>query len=429
MNTELNVKQLSKRAAVILLAVLLAGCNKDDGYKLVFSHNLHVAENDVTCLDCHGKMADGHFAKPGHAVCKECHSSWIETKEITAETCGMCHKGKDLQEFSKTEPVPAAAGQVNGVFIHTEALANRCADCHGTLMDKKLKQVPELTHKEKVRIRDQAHHWGLSCTACHSDMDPKTPPPSHSQNWTRRHGTMGSQPDNACGVCHSKESCRDCHQVTLPSSHNNLWRLKTHGIQAAWDRGRCLVCHEQDSCTTCHESTRPQSHTAGWDKNHCNNCHPSKSTGTGCTLCHGDALESHPNPHSAGWLGKHCNNCHAGSPESRQCGVCHGWTDLGSHPNPHSVGWLGEHCNNCHAGTPESRQCGDCHGWSDMGSHPNPHSAGWRDRHCSSCHVDSPSQNNCATCHEGGNSVQVHESIWPPFHVKVGSRCSYCHEP
>src|ERR1035437_1861227 len=422
------MKAFFRNAALILLAILLAGCNKENDYKLAFSHNLHVTENGIACTDCHGKMTAGRFAAAGHTACKECHGDWIETKEISANTCGMCHKAKDLKKLPNVEyakPASNAVSQVGSVFRHSDALTKRCAECHGTLLDKKLKLVPELTHKEKVRIRDQAHSWGMSCTACHENMDRKTPPPSHSQNWTRRHGTMGTQPDNACGVCHSKESCRECHQVTMPASHNNLWRLKTHGMQAAWKRERCLVCHQEDSCTACHASTRPQSHNAGWAKNHCQNCHPSRSTGTGCTLCHATGISSHPNPHPAGWLNAHCNNCHPGTVAAEPCSVCHGWSGIGSHPSPHKGDWLNAHCNNCHPGSSDpQQQCGTCHGVTGLGSHPNPHKAGWLNQHCNNCHPGSSDAQQCGLCH-GVTGMSSHPN--PHKAGWLNEHCNNCH--
>ena len=357
------MKSLFQKAAMGFVSViLLAGCNKEENYKLAFSHNLHVTENGIACADCHGKMKDGRFSAPTHASCKECHADWIETKTMDAKTCGMCHKIKDLRVLSFENPGKVLT-ETPRLFVHTPSLTNRCVDCHGTLLDKKVKRIPEMTRQVKVGIREKAHRWRMDCAVCHVDMNPQTPPPNHSQNWTRRHGALGTEPDHVCGVCHSDESCRECHQVTMPSSHNNLWRLKTHGMQAEWNRSKCLVCHQQDSCDACHADTRPLSHNAGWRQNHCLNCHPSKSTGSGCTVCHETAIGSHPNPHAAGWKDQHCNSCHAGSPESQTCSVCHGWGGgMSGHPDPHGAGWLTQHCNNCHPGSPDAQQCSICHG-------------------------------------------------------------------
>lgn len=430
------MRTLLQRAALMLLSLmLLAGCYKKDDFRLAFSHNLHATENGMACSDCHGKMAEGRFATPGHAACTDCHADWITTTTIDTKTCGMCHKVKNLSKLSPEKPAQAA-GKSGTVFFHSPALTNRCADCHGALMDKKLDHVPELTHKDKVRIREQAHRWDLECTACHVDMDKKTPPPNHRQDWTRRHGTMGAQEDNTCAVCHREESCRECHQVTMPASHNNLWRLKTHGVRAEWDRSRCLVCHQQDSCVACHAETRPLSHNAAWNQTHCSQCHTSNSTGTGCTLCHDTNLSSHPNPHAAGWRTQHCDSCHLGTPDAEKCGICHeGGASVENHPNPHAAGWRTQHCSSCHPGTPDAEKCGICHeGGANLKNHPNPHSGSWEDSHCFSCHEGSRAATECAICHAGGSSLLVHQNVWTPIHDRFGSSassalCHECHEP
>jgi len=340
-------------SVAILLSFLFAGCDEKESYKLAFNHQVHVVEYELACQDCHGKMSDGLFARAGHDACMECHDDWIDTKKVTGKTCGMCHKVNDLQAYSQ-KPTTNIVTEVSGVFIHTSTLSNRCADCHGMVLDKKLKIHSDLTGKDKILIRDEAHQWGLECTACHENMDPKTEPPSHSRNWTKRHGPLGIQPDNTCNMCHSPMSCRECHQVTEPSSHNNLFRLKTHGIQGAWDRERCLVCHQQDMCITCHESTRPMSHNAGWNKKHCVNCHSSTSTGTGCALCHKNAgIDTHPNPHSAGWSKRHCFSCHEDSASGNQCQVCHPGNIIQYHDNDWSP---------VHERLPPGVDCYYCHG-------------------------------------------------------------------
>ncbi len=231
-------------------------------------------------------MDEGRFSRPTHRVCKECHEEWIETQKIGPETCGKCHAANDVKALPPAAESAPPADTSRKVFVHTGALTNRCLDCHGSFMDKKLGYVPDMTRAEKVKIRNQAHQWGLACTSCHAEMDPKTPPPNHRTNWTRLHGALGTQPDNACGTCHGAEACQTCHEVTKPASHNNLWREKVHGLQASFDRSRCLVCHRQDSCEACHEGNRPQSHNANWRRGHCWSCHDDSAAPNQCAVCH-----------------------------------------------------------------------------------------------------------------------------------------------
>ncbi len=292
---------------------------------MAFSHNLH-AKNGIACADCHGRGTNGRFARPTHMSCTECHGDWIDTKTVNETTCGKCHmqKEKDLAKLATVAQTNATVVARN-IFVHTAALSNRCADCHGAILDPKAKIVQPMTTSARIEIRTQAHAWKLDCQTCHVDLSRETPPPSHQENWTKRHGALGAQSDNVCGLCHREQSCRDCHQVTKPQSHNNLWRMKTHGMEASFDRARCLVCHQQDSCTACHETTSPTTHTAGWRDNHCKNCHTTTAGGSGCAVCHPNVGigASHPDPHSPGWKQQHCFSCHEGSPETQQCGVCH----------------------------------------------------------------------------------------------------------
>jgi len=429
LKTNITIEKLITCAACLMTITVMSGCKEEDpNYYLYFSHETHVNEYDASCSDCHGESTDGRFTKPSHASCVDCHDDWIETAKISEKTCGQCHKERNLEELAELEaPEPTLA--VGGAFVHTEALTDRCNECHGTLFGDKLFKVPELRRGEILRIRDEAHQWNMACDACHVDMDQEIPPPNHNQNWMRRHGALGQETDNTCGMCHQEESCSECHQEVMPDSHNNIWRLKTHGIEAAWDRARCQVCHEEDSCTACHEEVRPRSHNAAWERNHCMQCHQSSAAGTGCYFCHGIGLDDHPNPHPVNWRSGHCQRCHDGSPEGDQCGICHD-TGLDSHPNPHRAGYEKTHCNGCHQDASYNGvSCSACHGGDLTENHPNPHSAGFENSHCNTCHAGSPQSEQCAICHEGGNSVLVHEDFWPPVHDRFGDQanCYDCH--
>ena len=414
-------------AVLALSAVLLAGCDDEEQqYSLYFSHENHVNEYDAACSDCHGESEGGRFARPGHDSCVDCHEDWIDTEKITEKTCGQCHKARDLEELAGGEP-PDARILPGGEFIHTEALAERCTECHGDLFGEKLYDVPSLDRAARVRIRDMAHGWDMACTDCHVDLDPETAPLSHDLNWERRHGTYGIEADNACAMCHTEQSCRDCHAETMPESHTLLWKNKTHGIEAGWDRERCQVCHEEDSCTACHQEVRPVSHNAAWRKNHCLNCHSSESTGTGCALCHEvSGPDSHPNPHDANWETAHCRSCHNGTPQGDTCNICHVDAGLDNHPNPHRGGYERSHCNSCHEGsTLYGVSCEACHGDDLLGGHPNPHQPGFARSHCSSCH-DGATVNgvSCERCH-GDDLLGNHPNPHPAGFAN--SHCNNCH--
>ncbi len=309
------------------LPLLLAGCDEEK-YSLKFSHNLHVVENEMACDDCHGKADGSAFKAIGHATCLDCHDE-PAAEEINQKTCGICHEEKQIPLLKPWEEPPASTNL--SVFVHTDALAGKCGDCHGNLLDEKLLSVPKLTRADVLKIRNNAHASGQDCLACHVDMDRYRMPADHDLAWMKRHGTFGMQEDAACSVCHAEDSCKQCHSVMQPVSHNYMWRLRTHGVEAAWDRASCQVCHEEDSCTSCHSQVAPRSHGPLWIERH----GKSMSDLTSCNACHGqyscDACHAQERPlshNNARWSASgrnptHCIGCHSDASAGEGCVVCH----------------------------------------------------------------------------------------------------------
>lgn len=384
------MKQRYITALVIGLA-LLAGC-KPEEFRLRFSHALHVIENEMECADCHGDITDGRFEHPSHDVCAGCHDEEVESETISRATCGLCHREKDLGQIGAQKP--AADESRRRVFFHTEALVAQklCGECHGNNLEGGKDYVPALSRAALLRTMREACVAGKPCDMCHVGIDRNVAPDDHLQDWTRVHGFRADQEDALCSACHHEETCRECHQATMPASHNNLWRLWTHGVESSWDRARCQLCHEEDFCVACHAETRPRSHNGLWETTHCDYCHASGSAGAGCATCHESVLDSHPDPHGAGWLNQHCDSCHPGSPEADDCRLCHS-TTLDNHPDPHGPGWEGE-------------------------------------GHCAVCHTGGPGSEDCVLCHPGGDDTpQAHQSEWPDWHnaLEPGFDCLLCH--
>lgn len=270
-----------------LVLLLLVGCDEEK-YTLKFSHFIHVTDNEMDCDECHGELGQASFKAMTHETCIDCHDE-PEAEERSKETCGYCHVEKEFYLMGDLITQPVKTNQ--SVFVHTEAVAERCQDCHSSLLAEELTSVPGMKRNEIVRIRDDAHNSGQDCLMCHVDMDRYQEPADHDHFWMKRHGLFGMQDDAACSVCHSEDSCRECHSVMQPMSHNNMWRLKTHGIEAAWDRQDCMVCHEEDSCQSCHSQASPRSHRGRWAASgkyptHCFGCHTSATAGEGCVVCH-----------------------------------------------------------------------------------------------------------------------------------------------
>ena len=301
---------------LIAAAFLVAGCEEEE-YQLKFSHHIHVTENEMDCSDCHGEPGESSFYTLTHDTCIDCHDE-VEAEEVHMDTCGYCHEKKLLPQLEDWTP---EARSVRNIFVHTIAMADQCGECHGAILDEHLDVVPRLRREDILQIREDAHSTEQDCIACHVDMDRYQEPASHDLAWLQRHGQLGIQTDAACSVCHSEDSCRECHSVMQPVSHNNLWRLRTHGVEAAWDRASCMVCHEEDSCTSCHSQVAPRSHGPLWAERHgtwepgrCMVCHEPDT----CNACH---AENSPKSHMFNWDDNHCTQCHVTDGES--CVVCH----------------------------------------------------------------------------------------------------------
>ena len=56
-----------------VMALLLAGCDEEK-YPLMFSHYLHVTENEMECADCHGEAGEASFDAVTHETCAVCHA-------------------------------------------------------------------------------------------------------------------------------------------------------------------------------------------------------------------------------------------------------------------------------------------------------------------------------------------------------------------
>lgn len=300
---------------------LLAGCDEKE-YGLKFSHYLHVEDNGMDCGDCHGEPGTPDFNSISHQTCLDCHDE-PEAEEIGPETCGMCHQEKQLPMLEDWKTGPEKPSR--GIFVHTEALAGRCTDCHKGLLDENLAMVPEMTRSDVVALRDSAHDSGQDCLTCHVDMARDQAPSSHDHVWMKRHGMLGMQDNASCSVCHAEDSCMECHSIMQPASHNNLFRRQTHGTLAAWNRDSCQVCHEEDSCASCHANSRPMSHVGRWAASgmkptHCIGCHNTSAPGDGCATCHeggNDVLL-----HEKYWGGAPIDH---NQPGIENCYICH-WT-------------------------------------------------------------------------------------------------------
>jgi hypothetical protein len=309
----------------------LTGCRKED-FRLIFSHQLHVVDNEIECAVCH-EATDGGMTIPGHEICSGCHE--IDEEHPSAD-CLMCHQAKAPSEIETKIYSPEAEAQRKEIIFSHKTPAHSkasCDTCHihvSQAMNTKELELPQLQtcvpchNGEIAPLKD--------CSLCHADSSPING--THKLSWINKHGIESKFGNAQCFVCHTQTACIECHRDEKPLDHNASWRRITHGAQAAWNRTRCMACHQEDFCERCHEHAEPFSHHGGWvsgPTRHCFVCHFPISS-VPCSTCHKAAphATAPASPHPP-FVGFDCAECHPGGIPGRP-----------PHPNP------GVLCTICH---------------------------------------------------------------------------------
>jgi len=298
---------MRKAVAVVVVACIPFAALGGDGEPR-FSHEFHVGAG-VTCGECHvqGASPDG-IPVVSSDSCAKCHddgraalllgddaaghpgegalshagkvSAFPHGKHADAMECTVCHQPAGAESAKGEAPLqPTRAKSGSGEAPYRLSMdRERCSSCH-----------------EELGIEIS----GGECSACHGmNMRRQRPGDHRGSTWRREHGHESEwrDPDDhgaGCTLCHTRSSCKACHQKSKPSSHTGLWRARMHGIEAGWDRTTCKTCHETSACIRCHKQTRPMNHVGSWgklhglaakirDNRHCLTCH---STGQ-CAACH-----------------------------------------------------------------------------------------------------------------------------------------------
>ena len=235
--------------------------------ELIFSHKLHVEENELECETCHTGVEASISGKdnlmPAKASCEECHEVAEE------EECKLCHS--DLEN-------PRAVPRVetySEIFSHEKHITAEleCLTCHNEIAQKELAWpylLPDMPscmdcHETKVVANE--------CETCHLPGE-NLKPLSHTIDFIHSHSDLaGNSADDIsanmnCVTCHQQQYCQDCHEG------DNLDRLThplnfqfTHALSAQGKENDCSVCHsEKQFCIDCHRDNfvLPHNHTAGW---------------------------------------------------------------------------------------------------------------------------------------------------------------------
>jgi len=313
-------------------AVLRAFCLQEQ--PLAFSHALH-AKKHLGCTDCHAAQADGHLRSyPVQSQCELCHSD-IDAEKPPERRIDTLFVDGHYQPAGVTR----LPDEVR--FSHATHLAKgaQCEQCHKDVWQNERVDASLAIGMQTCMDCHAAVGAEQTCSTCHTVIDRNTPPANHEQLWRQTHGKVvrgGVQgPATDCAMCHSEQTCSQCHQDEKPASHNVFWRERAHGLVAAMDRNSCATCHKEDSCTSCHADTMPLSHVGTWGNPldaHCLSCHVPLKTQS-CSVCHKGTpshLEAPPKPD----IPPH-------NPAAN-CRSCHGITA----PLPHVDN--GADCNSCH---------------------------------------------------------------------------------
>jgi hypothetical protein len=365
--------------------------------RIKFSHQFHVKEAGVACVDCHSdvskstKSADNLLAK--QEACRSCHEDQL------TNNCTYCHTSADSTKYIAT-PSPVR----DLVFSHQQHVDRQkvsCETCH-TILDKTGSATGDLV---PAMTTCMTCHDGVKvaspCETCHTNFAALRPKDHNQTDFIHEHKRTARMADAKCGTCHSQETCIDCHngsdlvKVNVPGRdlvsqqsprltandrgqgmrltkvHDLNFRF-THGIAVKNKTLECQTCHnETEFCTPCHEaggninkgSFKPSSHTeAGFttfgvgsgggeharqarrDIESCAMCHSSDGADPVCIRCHTDAdgvKGTDPRTHDPGFMATNHGIWH--SDAGANCYVCH--TDYNANPS----GRKGQKfCGYCH---------------------------------------------------------------------------------
>ncbi len=259
-----------------------------------FSHETHVVDEELECLDCHEVAEESQAGKdnlfPERSVCMDCHDEEPEKTRWMAhltpistysekfsheqhlgagETCESCHTPIKAAMKSERYAIP----NMNECMTchESKAITNDCANCH--LPGENL--LP-MTHR---LVNFDRNHGDLAlngvrmagnkdCASCHTEqafcqdchesdnIDRRT----HALNFEVTHALVAQMKKQECATCHTeRQFCIDCHRDNnvLPRNHKVGWTNKfagdggRHRIEALNDLDACLACHEQNAEITC----------------------------------------------------------------------------------------------------------------------------------------------------------------------------------
>ena len=362
-----------------------------------FSHKFHVRDAGVACADCHTKAQTSKLATDNllatHENCQSCHEEQINSK------CTFCHTSEDPSTYTATE-LPKR----NLMFSHESHLGGQkldCEKCHTGVDQAEIGVAVKIPGMPTCySCHNDVKVWN-TCEKCHIDMAALRPREHNRTDFAREHKMIARLSTATCAMCHTQESCTDCHngsdliKVSVPGKDMmslrsprltsidrgqsaNLTKVHDlnfkfiHGLAAEGKKSDCQTCHDKKTfCAECHNAGgninqnqfMPESHRqprfattgvgsggglhaklAKRDIESCAACHDAQGADPACMLCHTDAdgiKGTNPRTHTPGFMAGEHGTWH--NDPGATCYVCH--TDANAR-----VG-----------GTKGQKFCGYCH--------------------------------------------------------------------
>jgi len=318
----------------VSLMMTMLGCSivgsswtADD--KPSFNHRAHIAQG-LTCLFCHKiAPAGGPPMMPEKDLCLVCHAESPQQAEVESFFTNYDLRRDDLSfssEVKFSHPV------------HEESIKD-CGTCHQGIRTSERSGLQLRQGMDGCVACHESLNLPSDCSSCHAEIDRDWKPDNHAQLWTKRHGQIARERSGRalenCALCHTEDTCIDCHAVEQPGSHTEFFRMRGHGLTASMDRQNCAACHRSDFCNRCHLETQPLSHFTnpnfGSPRNdHCLSCHyPLRSEN--CSVCHLGTPSHSIAPPKPIWHSPamDCRSCHeAGirldhADGGQDCNLCH----------------------------------------------------------------------------------------------------------
>jgi len=325
---------------VALLSVLAcAGCTLAGLFSprergLVFSHRIHVQEEELACVSCHESAeVEETPGMPAPDSCAVCHDE-LDAEKPAERRVATLFYGATFQSARAS----ALGDEV--VFDHLKHVTalQDCGACHvGIEKSEAVGAAIAVDMQACTRCHEQ-RALPNDCATCHSYVRRDWAPASHELDWQHLHGRASRRTDPApaddCFLCHQPSTCESCHRLEPPASHDQNFRLRGHAILAAVDRNGCATCHESATCDRCHAEVLPLSHrgaTWGSRRNtHCLTCHfPLESAS--CRTCHRSTPSHALGPPKPDWhdAAMNCRGCHTTTlplshvDDGSNCNLCH----------------------------------------------------------------------------------------------------------